>query len=196
MGYQRKGTDRAAHLISHLLSPAAVALAVFGGLTSWRGWGQYWICGLVGIGFYTVVPGFVLALLKRRGEITGDIYDPPPQMRERILLAGAACYLAGCGSLVLCEAPSVMLWAGATFLCGALLVWVIGKRWKISIHAGGVSGGGTILLAVGGGELWPLVAAVPLVGWARLQRRAHTPAQVVAGLGMGVLLATLLRPLF
>ena len=196
MDYGTGRTDRTAHLISHLLSPAAVALVVFGSLTSWHGWGRYWTCGVVGIAFFTLVPGFTLALLKRRGGIAGDVYNPPPRVRERILLAGATCYLAGCGGLTLCASPPVMLWGGATFLCGSLLTWLIGKRWKISIHAGGVSGGGVILLTVGGVELWPILAAVPLVGWARLRRRAHTPAQVLAGLGMGALLAVLLRPLF
>ena len=196
MGYRKGKADRTARLISHLLSPAAVALAVFASLTSWHGWDRFWTCGLVGIGFFVLVPGLTLALLKLRGAIVGDVYDPPPRVRERVLLAGAACYLVGYGSLTLCAAPPVMLWGGVTFLCGSVLVWLIGKGGvKISIHAGGVSGSGIILLTVGGGELWPILVALPLVGWARLRLRAHTPAQVVAGLGMGALLAALLRPL-
>ena len=196
MGYRKERDDRAARLLSHLLSPAVVALAVFGSLTTWHGWGQYWTCGLVGIGFYALVPGLTLALLKWRGGIMGDVYDPPPKVRERILLAGAACYVVGFGSLTLSAAPPVMLWGGATFLGGALVVWLVDRRWKISIHASGVSGGGIILLTTGGGELWPILAAVPLVGWARLRLRAHTPAQVGAGMAMGAFLAALLRPLF
>ena len=194
MGHSAR--DRAARLLSHLLSPATVALAVFCSLTSWRGWEQYWASGLTGIGFYTLVPALALVLLKRRGRMP-DVYEPSPRLRGRILLAGTGCYLLGYGVLWLIAAPPTIMWGGASFFSGALLVWLIDRRWKISIHSTGVSGGLLILVVVGGvNVLWPALVAAPLVAWSRLHLRAHTPAQILAGLGLGGILAGVLRPLF
>ena len=188
-------TYKAAEALSHLLSPAGVAVAVFSSLALGAGWRASWPSGLAGILLYAVVPGGALLALKRR-EALSSIYDPPTALRQRILLAGAACYLLGFGALSLLPTPAAMRWAAASFFCGAALVWLIDRVWKISIHSVGVGGGVLVLLIWGGPHLWPLLSAAPLVAWARLHLGAHSPAQVASGLILGAAIPLAIRPLF
>ena len=175
--------NRVAILISHLLNPALVAFAVFGV----GGWllGGNWVAALIGVGFYAVLPGLALLLLLRLGYI-GELYPPEQRQRARLLLLGALSYLLGFIGLGLIGAPGFMLGGGLAYFINALLVWQINKYWKISIHSVAVSGGVLIILVAAGNHAWPLVLAWPLVAWARLHIKVHTPAQVVAGALLGV----------
>ncbi len=160
----------------------------------WQNGGN-WVSGLVGIVFYALVPGLILFYLLRAGFVQ-DLYPPERSQRGFLLLLGAVCYFLGFITLVFVEAPGFMLGAGCTYFGNALLVWQINKYWKISIHAVGVSGGLLILLLVVGRELWPCLFALPLVGWARLRLKLHTPAQVGGGALLGGCSAGLIMSLF
>jgi len=182
--------DSLALFLSHLLSPAAVALAVFAWLVLGGG---SWVAGLVGVGLYAVIPALSLWYLKRVGVLV-DVYNPAPLVRRRILVAGTLCYGLGYFILKSSGASNLMLWTGALFLSAGLVVWLIDRYWKISIHSVGVSGGVFILVAAG--DLWVLSPALLMVGWARLRLKAHTPAQVVGGLALGSALAVSLSVLY
>ena len=176
--------------LSHVLNPAVVCFAVFVWLVMAGG---SWAAGLAGVSLYALIPAASLLLLKRAG-ILLEVYNPDRQLRQRILIAGTACYGLGYVVLKAVGASPVMLWAGASFCSAALVVWLIDRYWKISIHSVGVSGG-VLILAVAG-DLWLLSPALLLVAWARLRLRAHTPAQVVGGLALGLFLAVSLRALY
>lgn len=182
--------DGLALFLSHLFSPAVVCFAVFAWLVMAGG---SWAAGLAGVGLYAVIPGVSLLLLRRAG-ILLELYNPDRQLRQRILVAGTVCYGVGYVVLKAAGGSPLMLWAGASFCSGALVVWLIDRYWKISIHSVGVSGG--VLILAMAGDLWVLSPALLLVAWARLRLRAHTPAQVVGGLALGLLLAVSLRTLY
>ena len=185
--------DRAAVVVSHLLNPAMVAWWVFAGLAWLAGAG--WVAATVGVVFFALVPGLVLLYLSWAG-VVDEVYPSDRSQRQRPLLLGVACYALGLVALGLAGAPGFMLGAGCVYCGNTLLVWQINKYWKISIHAVGVSGGLLILLLVGGSAWWPLLGALPLVAWARLQLKAHTPAQVAAGALLGVCSSALLFTLW
>jgi hypothetical protein len=54
-------------------------------------------------------------------------------------------------------------------------------RWKISGHALAASLTTGMIVYWFGWSWWPVLLIVPLVGWARVVRRDHTVAQVIAG---------------
>jgi hypothetical protein len=53
--------------------------------------------------------------------------------------------------------------------------------WKISGHAGVCALATGMILYWFGFSFWPVLFLVPLVSWARVERRNHTVAQVIAG---------------
>jgi membrane-associated phospholipid phosphatase len=62
-----------------------------------------------------------------------------------------------------------------------LVMMLITRRWKISVHASGIAGPTTVLTESLG--LWASVffALLLPVGWARIRLKAHTPTQVLFG---------------
>ena len=172
----------AAIFLSHLLNPAMVALVVFIGLGWFRG--QTWGAAAIGVLFYCIIPGVVLIALRGAGYIS-ELYPADRSQRAPLLLLGAGCYLLGIPVLGIFGAPGIMLGAGAVFCGNALLVWQINRRWKISIHAVGASAGIAILISGGGIGLWPLVLALPVVGWSRWALQSHTLGQLASGAVLG-----------
>jgi len=141
---------------------------------------------------YVALPVIVLLDLLRRQRLQAepvDVYDPGRARRQALLSVGVVTYALCLGILVGLGAPDVYQWAGSTFLGGAAAVWAINRVWKISIHATG-AGGAAALVALAQVPGWPLVLGLPLVvAWARWERRAHSPSQLVAGTLLGGLMA-------
>jgi hypothetical protein len=85
----------------------------------------------------------------------------------------------------------------ASITVSIFLVAIVSLRWQISAHAVGVSGvvgvvWGVMLKYNEHSLRYPLVGLVVLSGYvlaARLQLNAHTPAQVSAGFGLGLLVS-------
>jgi len=78
-----------------------------------------------------------------------------------------------------------------TYFCLAITMLSISSFWKISLHMAGVSGFSTALLFVFGIPALGAFLSLPLVAWARLRRRKHSPAQLVVGAILGALVTTL-----
>ena len=178
----RRRVRHAAIFLSHLLNPAMVALVVFMGLGWFRG--GIWGAAAIGVLFYCIIPGVVLIALRGVGYIS-ELYPVDRGQRSPLLLLGAGCYLLGIPVLAFFGAPGIMLGAGAVFCGNALLVWQINRRWKISIHAVGVSAGIAILMSGGGIGLWPLALALPVVGWSRWALQSHSLGQLASGAVVG-----------
>ncbi len=98
--------------------------------------------------------------------------------------------------LVSVVAPEIAVMLGSIAL-SILLVGIVSLYWQISAHGvgiGGVLGGiGGLVLKFGLSELFSsLVILVLLAGFiasARLKLNAHTPAQIVAGLALGLVVS-------
>ena len=80
-----------------------------------------------------------------------------------------------------------------------LLVAIISVRWQISAHTAGIGGlvGASLELIIKYGDLqllYPTLGFVILSGYlagARLHLNAHSPAQIYAGFGLGVIVSAL-----
>ena len=187
-----KGLEMWSWALSHMLSPAGIAVLVLVCLLAKEGLGlaEMFIWAV----FYVMVPAIVLlGMARRTGAI--DVYDPSPRIRQSMLLAGTVCYLLGYVVVLNLDLNPELRWAGGTFAAAAASVLGIDRAWKISIHNTG-AGGGTVLLVGITPDLWPLWCILPVaVGWARWRRGAHNLLQVVVGSALGASLAWLLRGL-
>ena len=185
---------RLARFLSHLFSPAAMAVWVFTGLGILLPGESDWKALGIAFALFTLLPCAVMVLLRKRG--LEDVYDPEPLLRQRILLMGTACYLAGFLALSAVDAGPEMIWSAASITVAAAAVHVIDRFWKISIHSVGVAAGVFVLMEVGGTGQWPWLAVPLLVAWARLRLGAHTIPQLLAGILLGALAPALLLPHF
>ncbi|GLZ45122.1 hypothetical protein Acsp06_13070 [Actinomycetospora sp. NBRC 106375] len=148
---------------------------------------------LIGMLFTVAVPAFIVD----RGVRTGRYTDHHLREREqRAVPLGLAALSVAIGVVVLfvLGAPRAITALQLAVLVTVAVATGITLVWKVSFHTAVVAAAAAVLTLLGG-PWWALAwLAVPAVGWARLVLRAHTLAQVLAGLvvGAGVSTAVLL----
>jgi membrane-associated phospholipid phosphatase len=187
---------RVARLVGEVLSPPPI-LAVLALVVAWDSsptpamavvWG-----GIAAVSA-SVLP-YVLIL---RGVRRGRLSDKNISLREqrvRFAAVAMASILTGLAVLAAFDAPAEMVALQASIAVGVACGWVITLWWKISVHAAIAAGAATVLLLVFGLALlvvWPLVA---LIAWSRVQVGDHTPAQVLAGIALGIVVNATIFPL-
>jgi len=166
-----------------LLGLTAVALsALHLDTLSARNW------AVVYVAINLLLPLALIAWLVRRGK-AGD-FDLSVR-QERVLplflstLAALACWLL----LSLAPAPPLLAALALATLVQTALFFLITRHWKISMHSAVAAALLTLNLALAGATAVALLPVLPLIAWARVRLRRHTPAQTVAGacLGGGVM---------
>jgi membrane-associated phospholipid phosphatase len=187
---------RVARLVGELLSPPPI-LAVLALVVAWDSsptpamavvWG-----GIAAVSA-SVLPYVLILRGVRRGRLT-DRNISLRQQRVRFAAVAIPSILTGLAVLAAFDAPAEMVALQASIAVGVACGWVITLWWKISVHAAIAAGAATVLLLVFGLALlvvWPLVA---LIAWSRVQVGDHTPAQVLAGIALGIVVNATIFPL-
>jgi membrane-associated phospholipid phosphatase len=187
---------RVARLVGEVLSPPPI-LAVLALVVAWASsptpamavvWG-----GIAAVSA-SVLPYALILRGVRRGRLT-DRNISLRQQRVRFAAVAIASILTGLTVLAAFDAPAEMVALQASIAVGVACGWVITLWWKISVHAAIAAGAATVLLLVFGLALlvvWPLVA---LIAWSRVQVGDHTPAQVLAGIALGIVVNATIFPL-
>ena len=187
---------RVARLVGEVLSPppilVALALAV-----AWEASPTPAMAALWG-GIVALSASLVPYALILRGVRRGRLSDRNISLREqRVRFGGVAIasLLAGLAVLAAFDAPAELVALLASIAVGVACGWVITLWWKISVHAAIAAGAATVLTLLFGAAglaAWPLVA---LIAWSRVQVGDHTPAQVLAGVALGVAVNATVLPL-
>jgi len=128
----------------------------------------------------------VYALLKL--DLIKDFYAQDKDTRFIPFLWTTLFYLLGVLSLIIVTAPGAVTALMACYFVNGMVLMSITLKWKISIHASGVTGPITALLFLLGGMIFPLFLVVVPVAWARVELKAHTVMQVAAGAVLSSLL--------
>jgi len=183
-------TDRLARWISILFDSSVLSIPIFLAF----GWIE---SGITGMGWATltlvIVTGIPLAYLligRKRGWVS-DMEMTQRSERPRFILVSLGSDIFALLVLHILVGPKLLILIVLIYFFLAITMLTISSFWKISLHMAGVGGFSTALLFVFGlPALWALLS-LPLVAWARLHRRKHTPAQLIAGAMAGALVATL-----
>lgn len=190
---------RSAHLISIIFNPVSVSTIVFpilivtdGGVTSQD---KALFLAIV-ILVTSIVPLTHVAFLMRRGKV--DSFDVDARVKRLGPLAvGVAGYLAAFAGLSILQAPAIVRGLMFCYAVNTLLVLIITRWWKVSIHATGISGPLVALSYNFGMTAAPLYVLIPIVGGSRIILKKHSFAQVAAGVAIGLALTAIqLRFLF
>jgi membrane-associated phospholipid phosphatase len=183
---------RVARLVSEALAPTSFAALMPLLVVWWRAPGPLQALGwwLVAVVFTAVLPTVFVLRGVRRGRLS-DHHIAVRAQRPVPLLVGTASVAAGLGLLLAGGAPTDLVALVAAMVAGLVVSLLVTLRWKISLHTGVAAGSVVVLVLAFGSALLALAPVVGLVGWARVQLGDHTPAQTIAGAGLGATVAAL-----
>ena len=155
-----------------------------------------------------VVPALMIYTFYRLGIIRNLYLDARSERQLpyliTLILYALSTYLFGWQFQPISElAPQIAVVLGSITL-SLVVVALVSLRWKISAHATGMGGflgalGGVIVRYGDFSLFFPLLIGILLTGIvlsARLRLNAHTPAQVVAGLAVGLFISILAVSMF
>jgi membrane-associated phospholipid phosphatase len=188
--------QRVARLVGELLSPPPIivilALVVAWDSSPTPAGAVLW--GGVAAVFASVLPYAIILRGVRRGRLS-DRNISLRQDRIRFGVVAITSILIGLALLAAFDAPAEMVALLASIAVGVVCGWMITLWWKISVHAAIAAGAATVLTLVFGTALLAAWALVALIAWSRVQVGDHTPAQVLAGVALGVVINATIFPL-
>lgn len=149
--------------------------------------------------FFTtfIIPGAAAVVMVRFGQLD-SVEMSRREQRGLPLLFTAVCYAATTYLLYRESAyDAIFYFVMGIIAASVVLTFAVSQFWKISAHSVGMGGGLGLLLVLNNLApeamlVFPIAIALFLAGAvlsARLALHAHTPAQVYAGFGSGLLLA-------
>jgi membrane-associated phospholipid phosphatase len=187
---------RVARLVGELLSPPPI-LVVLALVIAWASSptpAMAILWGGIAAASTSVLPYALILRGVRRGRLS-DRNISFREQRIRFAAVAITSILTGLAVLAAFDAPAEMVALQVSITAGVACGWVITLWWKISVHAAIAAGAAIVLLLVFGPALlvvWPLVA---LIAWSRVQVGDHTPAQVLAGVALGIVVNATVFPL-
>ena len=129
----------------------------------------------------SVLPVLIVVIYLVRIHKLDGVFINPRRQRYKIYLLASTMAVIGCVIMLVSGAPRLLL---ATFIAGLAAIFTfmfINLIWKISLHTAFIAASVTILTIVYGLTGAWTVVLLPLVAWARIKLKLHSPAQVVAG---------------
>ena len=189
---------KVARLVTEVVAPAPIATALLiavawhsaSSIAQGAGWALLAVLTVIPVPLLYVIRG-----VRRRRY--SDHHIGVREQRPLPLLVGMASVLVALALLTVAGAPRDLVALVGAMAVGLSTTLLVTFFWKISVHAGVTAGAVVILVLIFGQPLLILASLVALVGWARVELGDHTPLQVIAGSGLGALIAatvfTLLR---
>ncbi len=183
-----------ARWVSVFFDSSVLSLFIFP-IIGWQaaGWqGVGW--SLVALFFLSGLPLIYILIGMRRGWVS-DLELSRREERPRFILVSISSDVLALLILYFGGAPHLIWLLALVYACLGVTMFTISNFWKISLHMVSVGGFATLLVYVFGPSVWWLFLGLPLVAWARLYRRKHTPAQLIAGALGGILITALVLTL-
>ena len=175
-------SDRFAELVSNIFHPLLIVIPTL-------------VIAMVRLGstlgqaiFWTVlsiaIVNLPMALLLFWGVRSGKYSDASVSIREQrtsIYAVGGTCLVILLAVLIIGKAPAVIIACLVSAVLATALGYWINRYTKLSLHSAAMAGCTAVLLWTA-----PLIGVVmaifaPLVGWARIRLKHHTPAQILIG---------------
>jgi len=110
------------------------------------------------------------------------------QHRRDICIVGIISGLPFVLLLVFLKAPSLLVAALVALLATSLAVALVNRFYRASYHLALVTTVVIVAVLIWGQTFPSVLAAIPLVGWARYSLQQHSPSQLAAGFGLSVVI--------
>lgn len=108
--------------------------------------------------------------------------------RPKLFLAGAIVGILYLSTLTLLSAPRVLTILVLGILLGVIIIGILSRWFKTSIHTATISSFSLSMVILFGINYLPVFLLIPLVAWARVKLKKHTPAEVLVGGFLGLTL--------
>ncbi|GAC1409443.1 MAG: phosphatase PAP2 family protein [Candidatus Velthaea sp.] len=186
-----------ARIFSTVCNPFLTSLALFVILAGARSHDatDFWVL-LFNSAFFTSIGPMLYIFYLYATDRISDLDMSIRGERQKVFGAFVIFYFLGAIDLALIHAPTILIATMAAYAASSLLVQWITMSWKISTHALGITAPIIALMYLFGREPLPFLILIPIVGWARVYLKAHTPLQVVAGTALGAISTVLFFALF
>jgi membrane-associated phospholipid phosphatase len=185
-------TDRLALLVSSagspFLTPLYTACAAIWPLAEDHEQFLVW-SGVIAVFFIGVGLAFVLIQVLR-GKIS-DVHVSQQAQRQRPFTVAVSSSVLGTLGLWWLGAPWTLMALGSSFAVQGLVFGILTVYRKISMHVAVTASCLTALVLLFGWSAVPLIALLPIQGWARVYRGRHTLSQVAAGALLAPILTVL-----
>jgi membrane-associated phospholipid phosphatase len=122
---------------------------------------------------------FILFLYK--SQKLNDLHIPKRRQRLLPLLIVNISVFAGLPFLLMTDPSKMMRSVYTIYMIGIPVITLITLFWKISFHSGFITMFSIVFLIIFGAWAVFTILLIPLVGWARLRLKRHTPVQVFCG---------------
>jgi len=122
--------------------------------------------------------------LRKKGRIT-DSDASIKEERTFPFIVSVFFYTAGLIILYLSDINIISTAFWFCYISNTVLIMLINKHWKISVHAMGASGPMAALFYAFGPVSLFLLPLIFFIGWARIHRRVHSLSQVITGALIG-----------
>lgn len=145
---------------------------------------RFWT--LISLFFTGLVSAFVLIGVKRGFFNNIDVSN----RRQRIILYpfSVAVVLLFAFFVYIYDGPSQLILGAILFVVALVMLDIINRKIKASIHVASVAALITGIIYLYGGISYLLLGLIPLVAWARIIKKRHTLQETVVGAICGIIL--------
>ena len=149
-----------------------------------------WLIWCVCLLSTTLIISSYVVYLKLSGRV-GSVDLDLREERRKPFIVGLASNCIGFVLVYWLGAPPLVTWLMFCFVTNTLVVQLITRWWKVSIHATGVGGAVVAWTFHFGVAIAPWFILVPIVGVSRVVLHKHTIGQVIVGSLIGICLTAL-----
>jgi membrane-associated phospholipid phosphatase len=174
--------DRVAEVVSYIFHPLLVVIPtlVIAMVRLGSSLGQAIFWTVLSIAIVNVPMAILLFWGVRSGKYTDDSVSVREQ-RTSIYAVGGTCLVILLAVLIIGKAPVVIIACLISAVIATALGYWINRYTKLSLHSAAMAGCTAVLLWTA-----PLIGVImavfaPLVGWARIRLKHHTPVQILIG---------------
>ena len=108
--------------------------------------------------------------------------------RSKLFFAGAIIGILYLLTIILLNAPRVLIILVLGILLGVVVIGILSRWFKASIHTAAISAFSLSLVILFGLNYLPVFFLIPLMAWSRIETKKHTPSEVFVGGFLGLLL--------
>jgi membrane-associated phospholipid phosphatase len=174
--------DRIAKVLSLIFHPLIVVIPTMVIAITQRG-NTFWQ-SLFWTGLAVCIVNLPMAFLILNGVRSGRYSDASVSIREQrgsLFAVGGICLVVLLAILILAKAPMILVVCLVSAVLSTAIGFVINRFTKLSIHSAAMAGCATVLIQTAPIVGIVMVVFAPLVGWARIRLKHHTPLQILIG---------------